>query len=469
MKKILGLLLALVLGASRLEAQALQKTFTLTSSVSTGDPIKLVDTGVNLHKITVYLVSGTVSAGACGLYGSTDGGQTFASTIISDQVVAATPVNVALTSGVFNYVEVKCGTPIVGTGVVHVTWQGYVDRAGGAAGSSAQVAYFNSSLAVVGSSGLTYDGAGGLTVAQGTLSGASTPFLTETGTWSNVATTFVNETVNITDTNSATASAFLRYQVGGTTAFRVRKDGSVSDTDTFAQAGINLTQGRYVTTGTAGGNIRFLSQNNAGGVLIFGNGGSSSAQSATNAIHVFTAGTIGPNTGSGNFNIHDITYTINATGAQSGTVDGIRVVATETNLNSFIHNLLDLQAGSSPATVFKVANSGIATAQSYNTLTNCQDSAGAAACGSAAAGHFVIDAAATSTVVSTTAVTASSEIVVTEDASLGSLLGITCNTQSQLIVGPPKVTARSAGVSFTVSIEVGPTTNPGCYGFTIRN
>ncbi len=105
----------------------------------------------------------------------------------------------------------------------------------------------------------------------------------------------------------------------------------------------------------------------------------------------------------------------------------------------------------------------------YSTATNCSDSAGAAACGSAAAGSFVIDAAATSVTVSTTAVTANSQIFVQEDSSLGTRLGVTCNTQSILVLGPPVITARTAGTSFTISIVIGPTTNPACYSYHVIN
>lgn len=105
----------------------------------------------------------------------------------------------------------------------------------------------------------------------------------------------------------------------------------------------------------------------------------------------------------------------------------------------------------------------------YKTVTNCADSAGAAACGSAAAGSVVIDAAATAVVVSTTAVTANSQIMIQTDSSLGTRLSVTCNTQSSLVLGSPRVTARTAGTSFTVTIEAGPTTNPLCLSYTITN
>lgn len=115
------------------------------------------------------------------------------------------------------------------------------------------------------------------------------------------------------------------------------------------------------------------------------------------------------------------------------------------------------------------ASLGTLKAIAYTTDTNCADSAGAAACGSATSGAFVIDAATTSTVVSTTSVTANSQIQLQEDSSLNTRLGITCNTQSSLVLGAPRVTARTAGTNFTVTIELGPTTNPMCINYTIIN
>jgi hypothetical protein len=111
------------------------------------------------------------------------------------------------------------------------------------------------------------------------------------------------------------------------------------------------------------------------------------------------------------------------------------------------------------------ARFGTLSALTYSSVTNCADSAGAAACTAAPAGSFVVDAGATSTVVSTTAVTANSEIVVTYDSSLGTRLSVTCNTTAEI----PSVTARSASTSFTVTIPVAPTTNPLCLSYNILN
>jgi len=107
------------------------------------------------------------------------------------------------------------------------------------------------------------------------------------------------------------------------------------------------------------------------------------------------------------------------------------------------------------------------TSATLLSASNCANTGGT--CGSASAGAVTIAAAATTVTVNTTAVTANSEIFVQNDSSLGARLSVTCNTQSSLTLGTPRVTARSAGTSFTITIEVGPTTNPMCLNYRIVN
>jgi hypothetical protein len=107
------------------------------------------------------------------------------------------------------------------------------------------------------------------------------------------------------------------------------------------------------------------------------------------------------------------------------------------------------------------------SADTYQTKSNCSSSAAPAVCGSAAAGSIVIAAAATTVTVNTTAVTANSQIFVMEDDSLGTKLGVTCNTG--ILTSPPEVTARTAGTSFVITTTTAPTTNPACYSYFIVN
>ena len=85
------------------------------------------------------------------------------------------------------------------------------------------------------------------------------------------------------------------------------------------------------------------------------------------------------------------------------------------------------------------------------------------ACQSTGYGFFTIAASAQSSVVQTSAVTSTAVIQVQYDYSLGTLLGVTCNTTGQA----PFVSARSAGASFTVGTASTFTTNPGCFSFRI--
>jgi hypothetical protein len=118
-----------------------------------------------------------------------------------------------------------------------------------------------------------------------------------------------------------------------------------------------------------------------------------------------------------------------------------------------------------PTTNLVSARNGGLTSSRYATATNCNSAADPAVCGSAAAGSVSIAASSSSVVVNTSAVTASSEITVTFDSSLGSKLGVTCNTAAQ----QPYVSARTAGISFTISVGNNFSTYPGCLSYSIVN
>lgn len=105
--------------------------------------------------------------------------------------------------------------------------------------------------------------------------------------------------------------------------------------------------------------------------------------------------------------------------------------------------------------------------QQLSWITNCSSAASPAVCGSSQAGSFVIAAAGTSVVVNTTAVTANSQIFVQQDDSLGTKLGVTCNTG--ILANPPAITARTAATSFTVSVTAGLAVNPVCFSYFIVN
>jgi hypothetical protein len=100
--------------------------------------------------------------------------------------------------------------------------------------------------------------------------------------------------------------------------------------------------------------------------------------------------------------------------------------------------------------------------------SNCTSATSPAVCASATTGAVVLAAAATTIVVNTTAVSASAnqQIFLTQDTSttMGTRLGVTCNTTADLGV----VSARVTATSFTIT-GTAPTTNPACYQFHIMN
>jgi hypothetical protein len=101
----------------------------------------------------------------------------------------------------------------------------------------------------------------------------------------------------------------------------------------------------------------------------------------------------------------------------------------------------------------------------YNTETNCSSNTSPAACGSAAAGSVIVAASTVTEVVNTTAITANSQVLLTFDSSLGTKLGVTCNTTA--VQGT--VSARTAGTSFTIKLPTAPSTNPACFSYEILN
>lgn len=98
------------------------------------------------------------------------------------------------------------------------------------------------------------------------------------------------------------------------------------------------------------------------------------------------------------------------------------------------------------------------------TPSYCQSSSGS--CSAASAGSVTIAAGSTTVTVSTTAVTANSQIFVFEDSTLGSALGVTCNTS---IVRTYQITSRTAATSFVISSSAAPTTNPACLNYFLLN
>ena len=99
-----------------------------------------------------------------------------------------------------------------------------------------------------------------------------------------------------------------------------------------------------------------------------------------------------------------------------------------------------------------------------NSLTACASAVGT--CAAAPSGFVSIAAGAKTVTVSTSAVTQSSQIVIQEDSTLGSVLGVACNTD---ISRTYAITARTSGVSFTVTASTAPVNNSACLTYALTN
>jgi hypothetical protein len=93
-----------------------------------------------------------------------------------------------------------------------------------------------------------------------------------------------------------------------------------------------------------------------------------------------------------------------------------------------------------------------------------------AACSAAPSGSFscATNASTGTCTVNTSAVTAASAIFVQPDSSLSSLLSVTCNTTADSGLTAPRVSARSAATSFTITLGTF-ATNPVCFNYWIVN
>lgn len=223
-------------------------------------------------------------------------------------------------------------------------------------------------------------------------------------------------TNSISSTNgpsgSATANEFSYFSSGGGSA---KTDGSFVPAMSFIVTGTKAQ-------GTNGGDISFF----AGGTQ---DTGADTTEPAGN-INLFAGPATGGNNAGGNINLFP--------GPASGT-----------------------------GATSKVAVTGLLTASTYGTPTNCAvNSASPAACGSAAAGAVVIPTTTTTYTINTSAVTSHSRIQVTW-LTFASDLPSAPTCVAPVNTTEPTVSAVSAGVSFTIAL--GSTTGQTCPQYTITN
>jgi len=196
-----------------------------------------------------------------------------------------------------------------------------------------------------------------------------------------LSTTLARVSSNLTIGGSTTASARLHVRGDGTNPI-ARFESSAgastlqfSNDGTFHQYGSNGGGvGLYISTpagaqSVSGTSLVYYSNvsNSAGyGFRFYGNAG-----------HTYTGGTGGMftlggsyNSGAGSANYRPlfVEYTINTTGAQTGTATGIFLNATETALNGMGHNLMDLQVGG--VSRFRLDNTGAVVANFMNIVND---------------------------------------------------------------------------------------------------
>lgn len=142
---------------------------------------------------------------------------------------------------------------------------------------------------------------------------------------------------------------------------------------------------------------------------------------------------------------------------------------TDTRLGLYVTRESGKIAFNSQGTPSTACTPAASFANTYLTGSNCSSSASPAVCGSSAAGSVNIAAGSTTIQVNTTAVTANSQITLQADDTLGTKLGVTCNSTLATLVGGLAVTARTAGTSFTISFNGTIITNPLCLSYQLVN
>lgn len=151
----------------------------------------------------------------------------------------------------------------------------------------------------------------------------------------------------------------------------------------------------------------------------------------------------------------------------------INLLADGLGIDTLTSGILNI--GSTTASAINIGHGGATTTISgplkitnIGTISNCNSSASPAVCGSASSGSVAMPTGGSTLVVNTTAVTANSQIFITEDSSLGSRLGITCNTTTGRVYS---INARvsTTSPSFTIKSSANPAGNKACLSYFIVN
>jgi hypothetical protein len=96
----------------------------------------------------------------------------------------------------------------------------------------------------------------------------------------------------------------------------------------------------------------------------------------------------------------------------------------------------------------------------------CVSAASPASCGYTASGIVALPAGSNTLTINAPFVSSTSRILVNEDMTLGSQLGVTCNTLGGRTYS---ITSKTSGTSFNITANAAPTTNPACLVFHFEN
>jgi hypothetical protein len=297
----------------------------------------------------------------------------------------------------------------------------------------------------------------------GTLSGGASPTLscqisvTSTaggGGGLPAGLTFSSPTLTISSAGNGNGALALSGNTSGTvthTAAATANGETITGVTPF-----NLVLG---ASNSVAANITFSSSIQAGGFMIGTGGGATSGHALG-----FWAGTTTP-TGTPPIVFQDSTNGNGAAGMEVSNVSAYGWPSGASANGLYDTTLCRNAAGVVEAGTSVCNSSGIMKALRHDTDTNCASSAGT--CGSASSGSVSIAAAASTVTVATTSVTANSVIILTRDDTLGTKLTVTCNTATA--AGDIKVSTRTGGTSFVITVQNSPVTNPLCLNYVILN
>jgi hypothetical protein len=226
-------------------------------------------------------------------------------------------------------------------------------------------------------------------------------------------------------------------------------------------------------TGTGGYNI-FIPSNSAiihstSASLLFGGAAGVGVRGGTQGVtsSVLTIG----DSYAGGWEVGASPLTTAASGTHAWLVNlAVTGVGAETAGGATVTNSATAYFAANSDTLATTKYQGIFSAGGYAT-TDCASAASPAVCGAAPGGSVVIPTGTTSETltVNTTAVTANSRIFFYPDDSLGTKLGVTCNSTLATLVGGSAITARTAGTSFTITFNGTILTNGVCGSYLIQN